>query len=128
MKILFAMLTLVLLAGFCFGDDTAATPSGKEIFMTAKCNMCHTIESQSIKAEMEAEEEESEAEEAEDEATPPDLSDVGSRHEAAWMSNYLQKKEMLHEKKHSKRFTGTEEELSQLVTWLSSLKIEEESK
>jgi hypothetical protein len=126
--IAFTALTLFVLCGAYIGIAEEAAKEvhpGQTVFMASKCSMCHTVKSANILAEKPAEGTEAEEAEEDDEAVPPDLSGVGIRHEAAWMTGYLQKKEMLHDKKHSKRFTGTEEELTQLVTWLATLKQED---
>ena len=99
-----------------------AVPAGQTVFVENKCQMCHTVYSAGI-GEPPAEEEKKEAEEdAEEDAGPPDLSLTGAGKTAEWMGLFLLKKETLNEKKHMKRFKGSDEELAPLVDWLMTLK------
>jgi cbb3-type cytochrome oxidase cytochrome c subunit len=81
---------------------------GKDIFISNKCNSCHSIESQKIDktGKMKA----------------PDLSSVGNDHDAKWFAGFLEKKETLNDKKHPIAFKGDEKDLASLTTWLASLK------
>ncbi len=87
-------------------DKKAA--DGKTIFMDKKCNSCHGIEAAGISKKTKA--------------GPPDLSTVGSKHDAAWIQKWLNKEESLNGKKHMMKFNGTPEELTTLSKWLESLK------
>jgi len=113
------MKKIILSALLATGVLTSATlktqsESGKNIFLDNKCNKCHSIESQGIKH----------TSEPPDGAKypPPDLSDVGNRHNAEWMQKWLHKEVEQHDKKHMKKFTGPDDELKTLTTWLASLK------
>jgi cbb3-type cytochrome oxidase cytochrome c subunit len=86
-----------------------AEPAGKKIFMDQKCNLCHSIESQTITKKTAT-------------SKAPDLSNVGSEQSAEWIEKFLTKQVMLHEKKHAKAWTGTKEDLTTLATWLATLK------
>ena len=88
--------------------------SGKSIFLDNKCSKCHSIESQGIKHTSEPPEGAK--------YPPPDLSDVGNRHDAEWMQKWLHKEVEQHGKKHMKKFTGSDDELKTLTTWLATLK------
>ena len=117
---------ILLLAGSClFGalaarGDTPAAPAtdGKGIFLSNKCNTCHTITAQSIekrKAEASDEKEKSDKK-------PPDLSSVGLERKAEWIGKFLMKTETIKGDKHPRRFRGTEAELKTLATWLEAQK------
>ena len=103
---LFVGFVALTLSGYVSGQ---AADAGKKVFTDAKCNMCHSVESQGITK-----------------ATPGgkvvDLSDAGATHDAAWFEKYLKKQEAVNDKKHMKEFTGKEEDLKALSTWLAALK------
>jgi len=112
-------LQALLFATFMLMIGLAARPlngttDGKSIFLTSKCNTCHAIQSLGIARTT--------VPTSSTQKVPPDLSTVGSRHNADWISRWLQKKEELNGAKHLKMFKGTDEELASLSTWLSSLK------
>ncbi len=118
--VLCAMLALPALGEEAKKDDVKI-PAGQQVFMDAKCNMCHTVYSAGI-----GEPPTEDAEEAGQQEGPPDLSTAGAERDAEWLSLFLQKKEMLHDKKHMKRFKGSDEDLAALVEWLLTLKPAEE--
>ncbi len=91
----------------------AAAADGKTIFTEYKCNQCHTIDAAGV-AKVEGEEEE------EEEA--PDLSKAGKEHDKVFIAKYLMKRVEIDGKKHKKRFTGSNQELVTLATWLAGLK------
>jgi hypothetical protein len=98
-------------------------PTGKDLFLTYKCTSCHSIATEKIEKKKASEPTEGEAA-----ATPadpkknPDLSGVGAKKDAAWISKYLMKEEKLDDKLHKTKFKGTPEELQVLCAWLASLK------
>jgi cytochrome c5 len=99
---------LVLLA--VFGAlAAAAAPDGKAVFAAQKCNLCHSVQSAGIERTVKT-------------SKAKDLSNVGAERDAAWLNKWLKKQEMLEGKPHQKTFTGTDPELSALVTWLGTLK------
>ena len=122
--------TLAVTAAFLFLFDgpVKSAETGKDIFLSQKCNKCHNIAAQNIaKLESEddamAEEDDLFGEEEEEATKPPDLSGVGKVHDGAWITQWIEKKIANDKgKKHKKRFKGTDEELKTLVTWLSGLK------
>ena len=85
----------------------SAAPDGKAVFMAQKCNLCHSIDAAGIARTSKA-----------DKTKGPDLGGVAKRHDAAWMKRFLNKEEMLNNKKHLKAFTGTPEELDALIAWV----------
>ncbi|MCH8010720.1 MAG: c-type cytochrome [Candidatus Marinimicrobia bacterium] len=97
---------------------------GLKIFTEYKCGTCHSIASLGIVlfAESTDEDEDDEDEDEEKEVETPDLSDVGMRHDAKWISSYLRKKISQNGRKHKKRFQGTPEERRSLAFWLESMK------
>jgi hypothetical protein len=92
------------------GGDEA----GRKVFLDSKCTRCHEISSQDIASTRDPEESEGKE--------PVDLSDVGSKHDAAWIQGFLEKREELDGHKHKKKFRGSEEELQALVSWLTTLR------
>lgn len=121
----------VLLSGMSFADEAkkeeakkveatkVEVPAGQKVFTDAKCQMCHTVYTAGV-GEPPAEDAKDEGEE--EDSGPPDLSLTGAGKTAEWMSLFLQKKEALNDKKHMKKFTGSDEELTALVDWLLTLK------
>lgn len=87
--------------------------AGKTIFMDQKCQMCHGVEAAGIEAMTKSEK-----------MKGPDLSDVADRHEAEWLMQYLKKETDIEGKKHMKAFSGSDEELQQLIDWFESLAAE----
>jgi cytochrome c553 len=118
------------------GDEAAAPANkGKELFLSNKCNSCHTIAAQSIEKAAKASETAKPAEAKEAPAAAPaegatttttkkapDLSAVGLDLKADFIVKYLQKLETIKEKKHMKKFMGTDEELTQVAAWLAEQK------
>ena len=112
MKKLVASLAAIVFVGALTSTSTAGG-SGKAIFEQYKCMKCHTIESQGIQRDGKA---------PEGGTKPPDLSDVGNRHKSDWIQKWLLKEEEQHGKKHIKKFSGSDDELKTLATWLGGLK------
>ena len=96
------------------------TPAGQQVFVAQKCQMCHTVYSVGIGEPPKKES----AEEVADDG-PPDLSLSGTDRTAEWLSLFLQKEEMLNEKKHMLKFKGADEDLAAVVSWLLTLKAPE---
>lgn len=105
-----------LIAGLLFFMTVplAAAEGGQQIFLDQKCNRCHSIASLEIEATIKSEK-----------MKGPDLENVGSRHEAEWLSQWI-KKEVSNDdgKNHSAKWAGSDKELEGLVAWLASLKSE----
>lgn len=117
-----AFLILSLAASLLATTAGAEAAKGKEIFLAAKCNKCHAIESQSITVL--APEEGDEAEEADADAKkPPDLSNAGAAFKKAseieaWVTKKLEREG----KKHRSMYRGTPADLKALSEWLMTLK------
>jgi mono/diheme cytochrome c family protein len=88
----------------------AADPAGKELFVKAKCNTCHSVESQSIEA-------------ARGEDKAPDMSNAAALIPSAeWAKKFVMREEAKDGKKHRKPYKGTEKDLEQIIAWLMTLK------
>ena len=93
-------------------------PDGKALFTAQKCNSCHSIEAEKVERKASAT-----AAASATAKKKPDLSGIGAKKDAAWLSKYISKEEKLDNKLHpSTKFKGTPEELSTLSDWLASLK------
>ncbi len=116
MKNLITSTVLGLLAAGLFLSNAWSLPDdapGKVVFKAQKCSSCHAIKSQGIAK--------SGGEESKDKE-PPDLSNVGTKRTAAWMTKSLLKKETIDDAKHLKKFKGTDDELEVITNWLATLK------
>jgi cytochrome c1 len=95
---------------------------GKDLFLAAKCNTCHSVTAAGIDKKKPTEAEAAEAAKTtkadKDEKKPPDLSSVGLDKKADWIAKFLTKKETLDGEKHKKLYKGTDEELKTLSAWL----------
>jgi mono/diheme cytochrome c family protein len=109
--------------GTCSWAAEGKVPAGQAVFLKYRCRSCHSIEALGIEKKVaEGEEEES------TKKKPPDLSGVGLKHNAAWMTGWLLKKETIKDEHHMKKFRGTEKELAALTTWLETLKTKKAGK
>ena len=128
------LLVFAWLFALAWAAPEASADSGKEIFLSKKCNMCHSIKTEGI---LNSKKKKSEADDAKPAYTgfdddfgdkkkgAPDLSAVGKGHDPEWMTKFLKKKIRTDEgKKHKMRFMGKDEELQILVEYLASLKTE----
>ena len=130
------LLLSAMAPGAALADATKA-PDGKPVFVKYRCGACHTIESQGIVKKKVAEAKETPAKEtpAKEAAEakpavrkPPDLSDVGSERNAAWITAFMKKQEAIDGRKHMKLFRGTDAELATLAAWLETMKAEKPAK
>ena len=87
-------------------------PPGMQVMLDLKCNLCHSVDTLGIERKSKSEK-----------TKGPDLSTIGSKHDAAWLAQW-QRKEVANAdgKKHGKDFKGTPEQLKQLTEWLATLK------
>jgi len=100
---------LVLAIGVAVSSSVGAA-DGKAIFLDKKCNLCHTIDSQSIARTSEK-------------MKAPDLSNAsGLVENADWLKSFLKKEVKKDDKNHQREFKGTDEELDAVVQWLMTLK------
>lgn len=98
---------VVAIVGSLRADDVE---KGKQIFTDQKCRSCHSVETAGFKKKPNQK--------------VPDLSEVGSKYDAAFLIKFLEKKETIEGRKHMKKFTGSSGDLEALANWLISLKAE----
>ncbi|HEX9251673.1 MAG TPA: c-type cytochrome [Ignavibacteriaceae bacterium] len=101
------VITIVALYGFAFTIADQPGDDGKTIFVNNKCNMCHTVSSAGIESKK---------------SDAVDLYTVGKDKTVEFLTKYLKKEAKLNDKDHKASFKGTDEELTKLVEWLSTLK------
>ncbi len=98
----------------------ADAAKGKKLFLDAKCNKCHPVQSQAIEVVTVGG---ALDEEEEDEIKPPDLSNVAARFKsAAEVQAWITKTSERDGRKHQAVYRGSEEDLRTLVAWLLTLK------
>ena len=115
---------VLALAAFSVVSKSTAT-DGKQIFLDNHCNSCHSIKSQDVAKKAD---EDADKEAGETGHKPPDLSNVGQKKDAAWISKFLLKQVDLDGEKHRKRFRGSDDDLKVLAGWLESLKADKGGK
>lgn len=101
-----------------------AGEAGKKIFIEYECISCHSVSAYGmsiVKSENGEEEEDDWGDDGEEAIEPPDLSNVGTKHDKKFLSKYLRKKVDIKGVKHKKRFKGEKAERKELVIWLSTL-------
>ncbi len=101
------VITIVALYGFAFTIADDKSDDGKKVFVDNKCNMCHTVTSAGIESKK---------------SDAVDLSTVGKDRTVEFLTKYLKKEAKLNDKDHKSSFKGTDEDLTKLVEWLSTLK------
>ncbi len=80
---------------------------GKQLFLSQKCSVCHTVSSAGIQATTKSAK-----------MKGPDLTGVAPKLDARLLNDYLRKKAEINGKKHGKEFTGSYEEIGALIAWL----------
>jgi uncharacterized protein YxeA len=101
------VVTIVALYGFAFTIAYEKNDDGKKVFVDNKCNMCHTVTVAGIESKK---------------SDATDLSVVGKDRTVEFLTKYLKKEAKLNDKDHKSSFKGTDEDLTILVEWLSTLK------
>lgn len=82
---------------------------GKQIFLAQKCETCHNVSSAEIKAT--------------GKIKAPDLAGVAGSVDATWLAKFLRKQDKTKAgKMHMKAFTGSDEEMGALISWLQQQK------
>jgi len=113
-SIVAAFVALAFCASASFSQEEKTgkgkTQEAKKIFVDKKCISCHSIESVGIKKKPDQ--------------APPDLSNVGSKHSAAWIMKYLKKKVKIEGEKHPKKFKGSAKDFEMLASWLETLRVD----
>ncbi len=107
--LLLLSVAILFLIGFSAQLALAEDAPGKKLFMEQKCNTCHSVESQQITKTMAS-------------SKASDLSDVGNKRTEEWMTKWMKKEVDIDGKKHTKGWTGKEEDLTTLVKWMATLK------
>ena len=101
-----------LLAAAAPASAADTGPPGMQAFVALKCSLCHSVESVGIERKSKSEK-----------TKGPDLSTIGSSHDAAWLGRWLREEVANADgKKHGKDFKGTPEQLEQVTGWLATLK------
>ena len=121
---------MLLAFAFCAASASAQAAKeskGQKLFLKYRCTGCHSIKAVGIEKKTE-EGDEAAAEVAKSAHKPPDLSDIGLQHDAAWFAKWLTKKENVDGRMHKIKFRGTDPELKTLTTWIASLKMDENGK
>lgn len=101
---------LMLLAGiaaFSLFATSSAFADGKSIFVSNKCDACHSVKSAGITSKK---------------SNATDLSKVGATQKADTLAKYLQKKAQINGKNHMKAWSGSAADLTELTKWLGGLK------
>lgn len=102
------ILSSVLFAAGTLLFTTAASAGGPEVFAASKCAKCHTVFNAGIKGDKKP--------------IQRDLSGVGVKRDAAWMTKYLKKEVAVADKMHKSEWKGTDADLKALVDWLATQK------
>lgn len=108
-SILLAVLLLSTLYSGPAAGQTAGKLEGKAIFLAQKCNVCHSMPTAGITRTVKSEK-----------MAGPDL--VNVKEDAGVMAKFLRKQAEIGGKKHSKAFTGSDEELGALIAWIQAQK------
>jgi mono/diheme cytochrome c family protein len=105
------LVAIFLLAALYSGPAAgqAGKLDGKALFLAQKCNMCHSVPTAGIERTMKSEK-----------MAGPDIVDL--KPDAATLTKFLRKEAEINGKKHSKAFTGSDEELAALVAWMQAQK------
>jgi hypothetical protein len=91
----------------------AMAKEGGDLFVELKCVKCHTVSSQQIQTTSDK-----------DPSEIVDLSNVGAKHDEAFLLGYLKKEIMQNDKKHKMKFKGDDVQMAAIVAWLLTLKEE----
>ena len=83
--VLVGFLAAVAISGMAAAEDA----KGKTAFLENKCNRCHAVQTREIEATVKSEK-----------MKGPDMSNVGSERDAAWIQKYVMREVKLHDKKH----------------------------
>jgi hypothetical protein len=119
-SVVFAGILVLCFSAPLFSQDTKMIEAGKKAFVASKCNMCHAVAAEGIEKTMKTS--------ATAKVVPPDLSGIGAKQNADFFVKYLKKEADHNGKKHTKSWTGKEEDLKAIAAWLESLKKPAEAK
>ena len=102
-----ACAVFALVAAGARADEAAA----KGAFEANKCSNCHSIEKLGMKRKI-----------ASEKTAGPDLSAVGSKHDAAWIVKWCMREVEKDGKTHKSEYKGTKDDLQAIADWLATLK------
>jgi mono/diheme cytochrome c family protein len=104
----------VVIAAALVGFVTApawAEDAGQKAFEANKCSNCHSIEKLKMTRKI-----------ASEKTAGPDLSKVGDKHDAAWITKWCMREVEQDGKQHKSEYKGTKEDLQAIANWLATLK------
>ena len=93
-----------------------AGADGKAAFLNEKCQRCHSIQTEKVELTAGG------YVKSKDKNIPPDLSGIGSKHDAEWMFKYVKRTQTREGLKHAGVYRGSDEQLKSLADWLATLK------
>ena len=102
-----ACAVLVFIAAGARADEAAA----KSAFDANKCSNCHSIEKLGMTRKIQSEK-----------TAGPDLSKVGTKHDAAWIVKWCLREVEKDGKPHKSEYKGTKEDLQAIADWLATFK------
>ena len=102
---------VVAVAMFIGGYACAGLAEDKpaDLFVSHKCTLCHSVKGAGIEAKM-------------PKPNGPDLSGIGSKHDADWIRGVVKQETTVDGKKHPMAFKGSDEQLKTLTDWLAAQK------
>ena len=104
-------IALGALVSFAMPKVAQAQDAGQKAFEANKCNNCHSIDKLKIVRKI-----------ASEKMAGPDLSKVGEKHDAAWITKWLMREVKIEDKTHKNEYKGTKEDLKTLADWLAAMK------
>jgi mono/diheme cytochrome c family protein len=93
-------------------DEASVTaPSdGKAAYVNNGCAQCHSVETQDIAATISSEQ-----------MRGPDLSLIGSEHDADWIVAYVKREQTVDGEQHRVPYSGNDDDLQAVAEWLVQL-------
>jgi mono/diheme cytochrome c family protein len=99
---------VLTLAAVPAGPAAAATTlDGKQLFQQSRCDLCHGVSTAGIQPRASSEK-----------MRGPDLVNLSDRRSTDWLIAYMRGNERIGGEKHEPGFTGSDEELGALLSWL----------
>lgn len=99
---------LAALAAVPAGPASAATNlDGKQLFRQSRCDLCHGVSTAGIQPRATSEK-----------MRGPDLVNLAERRSTDWLIAYMRGQERIDGDRHEPGFTGSDEELGALLSWL----------
>ncbi|MDA0207768.1 MAG: c-type cytochrome [Acidobacteria bacterium] len=90
-------------------DEASVTvPSdGKAAYVNNGCAQCHSVQTQDIEATISSEQ-----------MRGPDLSQIGSEHDADWIVAYVKREQAVDGEQHRVPYAGNDDDLRAVADWL----------